>query len=331
MKKIAFLAAMAATLCTVACNKGLDTPVNEVPAQEQQLHPLTIKVKGNAPETKTTSVDPDNEVKVNTLQVIAFRNGVKDTYGTINNSDEITIQCADGGRTVYAIVNGPDVSAINTPSDLLATMCEIADWSVSNFLMVGSDWVTLPNASTMEIEVTRMVSRIKINQISRDFTVAAEAAKTLKIKKIQLSDVVIKNNLGGTYMPTATTDFDFKAGSSSSGSIAFFDDLNYTLTDGDDYSTPHSFYAFPNPTVADAAGLPWTVRHTHLVVTVEYDGATKYYNVPLPILERNKSYEIDNLTLTRPGSDDASYYLQDAEFSVSVKDWVTVPVADQTY
>ena len=77
MRKITFLAAVAATLCTVACNKNMDTQINEVPnPAEQEYHPLTIKIKGNAPETKATSIDPDDEVKVNTLQVIAFRNHV---------------------------------------------------------------------------------------------------------------------------------------------------------------------------------------------------------------------------------------------------------------
>ena len=63
MKRIAFLAAVAATLCTVACNKNMDTQINEVPnPAEQEYHPLTIKIKGNAPETKATGIDPDDEV-----------------------------------------------------------------------------------------------------------------------------------------------------------------------------------------------------------------------------------------------------------------------------
>lgn len=336
MKKNAFLAAVAATLCTVACNKGLDTPVNEVPAQnmEQELHPLTIKVRGNAPETKATAIDPDDEVKVNTLQVIAFRNNVKDTYGTISNSDEITIQCGDGSRVVYAIVNGPDVSSINTPTDLLATMCTMDVTSISNFAMVGSQPVDLPASDAVEIEVTRLASRVVVKKITRDFTVASEGAKTMNICGIYLGDAAIKNNLGGTYVPTLAADFEFRnCVFSTTPDARALGGLfaQFALADDSSYSTPHYFYTFPNPTVNDSASATWGARHTHLIIQVLVDNLTKYYNIPLPVLERNKSYEIDEITLTRLGASDPKNYLQDTDFEISVKDWTVVPVADPTY
>lgn len=334
MRKIAFLAAVAATLCTVACNKNMDAPVNEVPGEagnqtEQTLHPLTIKIKGDA-ETKATSITPSNEVKVNSLQVIAFKNNVKDVYGSITNNDEITIQCADGGRTVWAVVNGPDISAVNTPTELQAVMCTLSDWSLDNFVMTGSTWVELPSTETAEIEVTRMASRIVLKKITRDFTVATEGAKTMTISRIQLGDVVMKNNLGGTYVPSAQTDWEFTKGSWRSGATAFFDNLNVSLSDDDSYETAHTFYVFPNPTVDDSASTTWCPRRTHLIVQVDLDGTTEYYVIPLPVLERNKSYEIDELTLTKHGASNPYTYFQDASFEVSVKAWTVVPVTSGT-
>jgi len=335
MRKITFLAAVAATLCTVACNKNMDTQINEVPnPAEQEYHPLTIKIKGNAPETKATGIDPDDEVKVNTLQVIAFRDNVKDTYGSASNTDEITIQCGDGDRVVYAVVNGPDVSAINTPSDLLATVCTMDVTTLNNFAMVGYEAVSLPESDAVEIEVTRLASRIVVKKITRDFTVASEGAKTLKICGIYLGDAAIKNNLGGTYVPTATADFEFRGCVYSTepdaralgGLIS-----QVTLADDLSYSVAHTFYTFPNPTVADSAASTWNARHTHLIIQVLIDDTTKYYNIPLPVLERNKSYEIDEITLTRIGSSDPKNYLQDVNFELNVKNWTVVPVADPTY
>ena len=46
MRKITFLAAVAATLCTVACNKNMDTQINEVPnpANEERFE-LKVQVR----------------------------------------------------------------------------------------------------------------------------------------------------------------------------------------------------------------------------------------------------------------------------------------------
>ena len=64
MRKITFLAAVAATLCTVACNKNMDAQINEVPnpANEERfelrLLPLgaarrfwQLEARGGAPRT----------------------------------------------------------------------------------------------------------------------------------------------------------------------------------------------------------------------------------------------------------------------------------------
>ena len=332
MKRIAFLAAVAATLCTVACNKNMDAQINEVPDQpenqtEQTLHPLTIKISGGA-QTKATSVSSEDETRVNTLQVIAFRNNVKDTYGSINNSDEITIQCADGGRTVWAIVNGPDVSAVTTPTELQAVMCTMKDYSISDFAMTGSTWVELPQAETAEIEVTRIASRIVIKKITRNFAVAAEAAKTMTIQSIRLSDVVVKSNLGVSYVPSESSDFMFLKGGTSSGATALYEDCLSLLPNGESHEVSHYFYAFPNPTVNDSCSSTWNPRHTHLVVQVGIDNNTEYYVIPMPVIERNKSYEIEELTLTRHGASNPYTYFQDTEFEVSVKDWAVVTVTD---
>ena len=334
MKKIAFLAAVAATLCTMACNKNMDTAegnvINSNMEKESvtgELHPLTIKITGSA-QTKAVEVTTENEAKVNNLQVIAFRNNVKDTYGKVLNSDEITIQCADGGRTVWAIVNGPDISAVNTPTELQAVMCTLKDYSTNDFVMTGSTWVELPSSETASIEVTRIASRVKIKKISRDFTVATEGAKEMIIKRIQLSDVVVKSNIGVTYVPTASSDFQYLKGSWSSGATALYDDLNYALDDDSSYEVEHAFYAFPNPTVEDSSSSTWNPRHTHLVVTVLLDNNTEYYCIPLPVIERNKSYEIEELTLTRHGAGSPYIYFQDAGFEVTVKNWSVVTVTD---
>ena len=105
----------------------------------------------------------------------------------------------------------------------------------------------------------------------------------MKICGIYLGDAAIKNNLGGTYVPTASADFEFRGCVYSTEPDAtalggLFSQV--TLADHTTYSTVHTFYAFPNPTVADSAASTWNARHTHLIIQVLIDDTTKYYNIP---------------------------------------------------
>ena len=52
----------------------------------------------------------------------------------------------------------------------------------------------------------------------------------------------------------------------------------------------------------------------------------------MPALERNKSYEIELVKVTRPGSDDPDVPVSfaDATFEVNVIDWTVVPVTEGT-
>ena len=70
----------------------------------------------------------------------------------------------------------------------------------------------------------------------------------------------------------------------------------------------HVFYPYPNPTKDDTYEATWAPRHTLLVVEVTFEGKKGYYPVVLPVLERNKTYVIDELVLrhrtspSRPGT-----------------------------
>ena len=87
------------------------------------------------------------------------------------------------------------------------------------------------------------------------------------------------------------------------------------------YSTAHYFYSMPNK----------VAQKTKLVVEAQLGDKTFYYPIALPALESNKSYEIANILVKRPGADtpDAPVTSDAITFSVSVNDWVTVPIVEQ--
>ena len=310
----------------------MDAQINEVPnpANEERFE-LKVQVRsgGDLVQTKSTTITPASEVLVNNLQVFVFRGDALDAYGSINDDDEITLSCTGGERQVYALVNCPDLSAISTKTALLATSSLLSGNSGTNFQMIGhQDEVDLPDDSPVTINVHRLAARVVIKKISRAFTVSALAAKSLTIDQIFITNVAGDINFGETASPTVWYN---KMAYSSEQAAFTYDAPASALANNASYSTAHSFYAYPNPTVDDAEGGSWSARHTRLVIKVTLGTDVYYYPITLPALEANKSYEIDELILTRPGSDnpDKPVSFQDCTFQVNVVGWTTVPVSDE--
>ena len=341
MKRIAFLAAGAATLCTVACNKNMDVPAtagNETSSvQESVPCTVTLGVKGAA-FTKSTS-NSGTYLQLNSLQALVFHDGFLegyaktevDIFNDINSIDsEISVNCSSGERQVYLAVNCPDLSAVTTEAGLLAFTVNLSqDNNDNGRMMIGSDTVTLPAAETVSIEVHRLISRVVIKKITRAFTVSSAAAKQLKVTGIYLTNVAGITNLGSSMAPTTWYN---KQAYNSELSDFTHDSLNQLLANNASYSTTHYFLPYPNPTVDDTSAAEWSPRHTRLVVEVQFDNSdTYYYPITLPVLEANKSYEIEELILTRLGSEnpDTPITIQDCAFEFTVKDWSTVVVSDE--
>ena len=155
---------------------------------------------------------------------------------------------------------------------------------------------------------------------SRDICIADD--------QIFITNVAGDINFGETASPTVWYN---KMAYSSEQAAFTYDAPASALANNASYSTAHSFYAYPNPTVDDAEGGSWSARHTRLVIKVTLGTDVYYYPITLPALEANKSYEIDELILTRPGSDnpDKPVSFQDCTFQVNVVGWTTVPVSDE--
>ena len=320
MKKsiFAFAAALAAL---VACNKNEATPMMPL-NQPETLEPceLTVGICGSM--TRATAVTAENEAKVNDLQVFVFRGNDLDAYASVENAKELTLSCTAGEREVYALVNAPDYSAVPDKAALLAKVSELNANSLTDFEMVGSKSVTLPQASTVAIDVKRIASRVVLKKITRNFTSAALQALDFTIDAIYLINVA------------GDTNYDLSAAPATWYNIAMFqsvDELDKLLYDkvdeavvnGKSHDTAHSYYAYPN----DASS-----KTTRLVIETTLGETKYYYPINLPAMESNKSYEIEEVKITRPGSDnpDEPVSFADASFSVNVIDWTVVPVTEGT-
>lgn len=321
-----FLAAAAATLCTIACNKEMGQ--ENAPALEDEKCEITVGLGSAA--TKSTTVTDEEQEDVFMLQVFVFRGEQLDAYAKASSATEVTLSCTKGEREIYALVNDIDRSTISTKSALLACVSDFTAPFTRGFAMIGSKTETLPSASTITIDVNRLNSRIVLKSISNKLTSTALAALDFTVEEIFILNAPMDINLGLTNAPTLWkhkhtmdvlyTSYDAEI---SEKTIEHNETWN---------AVSHTFFCYPNPTVDDSQSDNWCARHTRLVVKVRIGTTSYYYPITLPVLQNNKSYEISNFTITRPGSDhpDKPVSFQDCTFDINVKPWVVVPVTDGT-
>ncbi|MBR5273887.1 MAG: hypothetical protein IKU33_01440 [Bacteroidales bacterium] len=317
MKKsiFAFAAALAAL---VACNKNDMAPMQ--PQNQETLEPCELTVGICGAMTRATTVTADNEAKVNNLQVFVFRGDDLDAYASVDNAQELTLSCTAGERVVYALVNAPDYSAVPGKAALLAKVSELSANSLANFEMVGSKSVTLPQSEKVSIDVNRIASRVVLKKITRNFTSEALQALNFKVDAIYLINVAGNTSYDLSAAPAKWYNL---AENKSELASLLYDAPASLITNGQSYSTAHTFYAYPN----DLA-----VNTTRLVIETTLGETKYYYPINLPEMAANKSYEIEEVKITRPGSDnpDEPVSFADATFSINVIDWTVVPVTEGT-
>ena len=286
--------------------------MNENPVEERT--DLTVSI---APaDTRATGVSGDNEVRVESLQILVFRDDDLDAYGNAGGNLEITLSCTAGNRTVYALVNGPDVSGTATRTEYLATLHSLDVNALDAFIMTGSSDVTLPAANAVHLEVNRVVARIDLQDVARQFTAPSLQALGFNVTRIYLDNVV-----GGNDIEMSLPCDSFGNEGAYNGDWAEFtcDTPGAEIANGGTLGQEHVFYAYPNDN---------SVKATRLVVEAVQNGITYYYHVVLPALDSNHRYVIPNLTITRLGSTDPGTAVQitDQPFEIEVMPWIVVPV-----
>lgn len=287
---------------------------------------VTLTVNLDPAETKSLA-DNGSDKSLNDYQVLVFnhRNELEASTDLKSGALSVNLQVIPGTKRVWAVGN---VGEKITPSSL-ATMStptiRLNDNRQANFLMSANDNATVTTSFTLSLPLKRIVSKVVIEKIVRDFTNEDYAAIPLTIKRIYMSNVVGDSDFGGEnggavwYNRWGIVD-DSQHQPEAVSTLIMADNINASLPNSGSYSTKHTFYVCPNATTTDAFGATivddekvWTPRHTRLVVECDYNGNTCYYPITLPhssdpnnpgTLQGNMVYKISQLTLKRPGSTD---------------------------
>jgi hypothetical protein len=312
MKTLSIVSAALAAITLCACqreNDGLEGKPVEV----------NVTILGGAP-TRATSVTYENESKVSNLQVYVFNNGRLEDYRDAGAAMTAQLTATSGQRTVWALVNAPALKDITTETELKAKASQLTDNQTNAFVMAGSTTQELKDGGTVPVTVKRIVSRVSIKKITTDFQYAL-ANETLTIDGIYLINVAADNTYAVDGTPrTWVNQLGHK---DNSYDKYLYDAVNTSVTNSRPYTKEHVFYPYPNPTQNDTYNSTWAPRHTMLVVEVTFENKKGYYPVVLPVLERNKTYVIDEMVIRHRPGDEPYKPLEtgDATVQITVNDW----------
>ena len=302
-----------------------------------QISTLNVSVCGSTP-LRSAVID---EAKINSLQVFVFNGNQLDVYGSAAGSS-LTLKATTGVREVWALVNAPDLSSIVSKDELKQTVSTLADNGLDKFVMAGSRPDTLTQSSDVTVQVNRLAARINIQKITRKFSSAGLAslpADKFELRRIYAADVVTNNN----YALTLNSGFVWKNSTLSGGSIDSSDQLllrtpsaPVQIAQGASHEEDLSVYVYPNPTATQSGD----ALFTRLVAEFRIDENIYTYPIEIENVERNRSYEIKELVITRLGNpSDGDNMIDQGEnekiesfdlpFGIEVKPWLLVLLGDE--
>ena len=392
-KNVLSLAACA-LLALVACNKESGR-VAVAPSSEGAPVEVTVSIKGT-PGTKVTGVSYSDEARVRSLQVFVFNGEALENHRTVTESSVALVPATAGERTVWAVVNAPDVySVLNVSESDPMTLTKLKKHvsrlqdnihvegsvrSADGFIMCGSKSQELVDGGNVEISVKRVVARVSVEKISASLKDYREKYY-IRINGIYLlnvpltasydlleqpsewgnrlaldrslaagfllyddlssaeSPVIVRNNVYKKNGAVIREDEAYVQRSLEQGIYEIAEGV--TLDTDNSYRMSHVFYPYPNPygyndaRYNDPSWSTWSPRGTLLVLDAtmvsdrDEDGDGKldethgYYPIELPAIERNKTYSIQDVKLTRLPGDVAYKPIETGESKVviEVHDW----------
>ena len=354
--KAKFITIIAACAALAACNKEEATVIWTPEELGQGKIEFSIEAE-KAVETKAVSAyttAQTYESQVNNVQIFVFgSDGAINFYQNLGTKTSGSISTTSGAKTVWAVINGPDLSSIGTLSALQATAVDLSANSTTastGFVMAGSGSVTVTNGSSAScaITVSRLVSRVALVSVVNNLPSSYGA---LKIDRVFLSNVVGNQNIAGNASVATWYNKEGRADESTRNTAHIIDGSTYkascpaltfnapaaSVANGATLSptTPYLFYSFPNSSTAAPNGFSSTfaAQRSVLVVAATVSGTQYYYPVVLDdaTLERNKTYTV-GLTITGLGSDDPNKPVSKGSLNVSVtvSGWTAGAVYNET-
>ena len=350
-KTFLLMAAIAAMVCS--CDKDGDcVPCQREEEQEQKAAlRVSLNLEGD-PQTRATNYVTAQayETAVNDVQIFVFDSkGALATYlDADTKTSDITINTIYGQKTVYAVVNGPDLSGITTQDALEHTAVDLGANSTTTskgFVMVGSNACNVSGTTaTVSISVKRLVARVALQKITNSLP---DSYGSLTVNSVMLINVAGNQNLECTASistwynkmgrkdgASATQIIDGTTNLASHPTLTFMS-VGKSVANGGSLApaTPYLFYTYQNNSTSEGNGWSntFSARKTRLVVTATIGGTKYYYPVSISNPQRNTAHTVE-LTITGLGSTDPDILVQKGAITatVTVDPWQNGAVYNET-
>ena len=328
---------------------GLWLPVScvrEVPGVVQE-ESGSVRIEVTDPLTRASGVVYDRDEKpVGRWAFFLFDHatGRLAYRGEVADGGAATKQLRTGEYDIEVIANYPvsgpnavNVSSIATRANFNALKVSLAQNALGAFAMAGTTGDAAGNrvpftvvktqgetVQVADVHLKRLVSKVSVSGISRQFTSASLGAKPMTVKGIYLTNVYTEARYGADYalseLGTARSLWYNALGWHKDGSAPVSAEvdalvgersINRSLAQGETLNLDVNLYFFPNPMrpSLDVPSGEWTgsARCTRLVVWVQVDGRDYYYPATLPKedayapIARNSVFSV-HCTLTALGS-----------------------------
>ena len=289
---------------------------------------VTVQINGTT-MTKATGNTYANESKVNNLQILAFdADGNIEAYRSVDNETSVTLMTTSGEKTVWAVVNAPSLESVSTLDGLRSSLTLLEDNALDNFIMTGEVKEELVDGAIVAITVRRIVARVSVAKITAAFPdTPAYEGKTLKLTGIYMLNAAGSVDYALSDGPAEW--FNKLSHADAQADVFLFDALDQTVANNSSYEVEHAYYPYPNSVTTSVKDIEladrgtWSPRKSILCIEVEFDGKTGYYPIEMPAIERNKTYAVEEVVMTRSPADNPYDPIDTgvATVSITVQEW----------
>lgn len=328
-----------------------------VEASEQGTISFAVAEQTSEVTTKAvTAIETilEYERHVNSVQILVFdSDGALNIYKNNGVALSGSISTTTGSKSVWAVVNGPDLSSVSTLSELKGRAIDLSQNKTAQdqgFVMTGFAPCQVNSTATAScnISVSRLVSRVALSSVTNQLP---PSYGSLTIGEVYLSNVVGNQNLEGS--APASTWYNQQGRSDESPRVQShiidgttymascpdltFKRVNTTVSQNTshDFETGALFYTFPNSSTSAPTAFTQTfaAQRTVLTIAATISGHKYYYPVALDksTLSRNTTYTV-GVTITGLGSEDPGEPVSKGSMTVniSVLPWATGATYDET-
>lgn len=304
--KIKYRAGLAALFIAVVILGSCETAsLTQFPGPEA-AEPVVLSVSTNLGETKS-AYEYVNDSKVDSLQVFIFTSdGVLESSRRMRSSS-LEISCIPGKKVIWVLVNAPEITLETgvLESELAGQAVYLRDNSLSSMMMTGRTEEEIEEDQPLSVKVDRLPSLVRFGSVKTQFAGSYLEGCSFVVKDVFLRNVMGECRVRGVFNPGAGSLWYNKfTNEETAEASALISDkgINRICVEDTEEAFNFVYLVFPNSIADDDISPIWSVRHTHLVIHAEIDGSDTYYPIVLPVITRNRIYNVKTVTLTMAGN-----------------------------